>query len=127
MPCTCGGDNETRLLYSCAGAANTGFLADQVTRALGRDGAGAMTCLAAVGADLSGFVESARAASRNIVIDGCPVGCAKRIFEARGLPFEQFVMTEFDVHKGKTAITGEVIERVTAEVKARLGEPAPSR
>ena len=49
--CSCGGDATTKLIYACAGAANTGYLADQVARKLNRDGSGDMTCLAAVGAD----------------------------------------------------------------------------
>ena len=122
MPCSCGEDSESKLIYSCAGAANTGFLADQVARALNRDKIGDMTCLAAVGADLSGFIESARSATRNIVIDGCPVGCAKRIFEARVLPFEHYVMTSFEVVKGKTPITGDVIERGTESIKGKIAE-----
>lgn len=116
MACNCGGDSETMLLYACSGAANTGLLADQVMRKLNRDGVGDSTCLAAVGADLSGFVESARSATKNIVIDGCPVACGKRIFEARGLSFEHFVMTEFGVEKGKTAITGDLIETIASRV-----------
>lgn len=32
-----------------------------------------MSRLAALGAELSGYVESARSADRNIVLDGCPV------------------------------------------------------
>ena len=114
--CTCGGDCETNLVYSCSGAANTGLLADQVMRSLNRDKAASSTCLAAVGAELSGFIESARSATRNIIIDGCPVACGKRVFEARGLPFEHFVMTEFGVEKGKTAITGDLIETIASRV-----------
>ncbi len=82
MACNCGGDRETNLFFACSGAANTGLLANQIMRKLNRDGVGDSTCLAAVGADLSGFIESARSASRNVVLDGCPVGCGKRIFEA---------------------------------------------
>ena len=58
--CACGGDGIKRLLYACSGAANTGLLADNVARRLGKLGAGDMTCLAAIGAELSGFVESAK-------------------------------------------------------------------
>jgi uncharacterized metal-binding protein len=114
--CSCGSDQETNLVYSCSGAANTGFLADQVMRALIRDKVASGTCLAAVGADLSGFHQSARNATRNLVIDGCPVACGKKIFENKGLPYKHFVMTDFGVEKGKTAITGEVIEEVAAKV-----------
>jgi uncharacterized metal-binding protein len=114
--CSCGGDTTTKLVYACSGAANTGYLADQVARKLNRDGSGDMTCLAAVGANLSGFIESAKSADKNIVIDGCPVGCGKKIFEDHGLPFVHFVTTDFGVEKKKTEITTEVIDRVTAEI-----------
>jgi uncharacterized metal-binding protein len=75
-----------------------------------------MTCLAAVSADLSGFIQSAKEADRNVVLDGCPVACGKKIFESKGLLFEQFVMTDFGVEKKKTEITQEVIDRVTGEI-----------
>jgi len=122
MGCSCGscGDAESRLIFACSGAANTGYLADAVARRLNSDGSGGMTCLAAIGADLSGYVESARSADKNVVLDGCAVGCGKKIFEARGLPFTQLVMTDFGVEKKKTEITQDVIDRVTAEIRQRI-------
>lgn len=62
--CCCGSGDKVRLLYACSGAANTGLLADSVSRRLAKLGIGRMTCLAAVGAELSGYVESARAAGK---------------------------------------------------------------
>jgi uncharacterized metal-binding protein len=120
--CSCGGDDKTKLIYACAGAANTGYLADQVARKLNREGAADMTCLAAVGADLSGFIESAKSAGKNIVIDGCPVACGKKIFEAKGLPFTHFTTTDFGVEKKKTEITQEVIDRVSAEICEEISD-----
>ena len=120
MGCACQNDQETRLLYACSGAANTGLLSDQVARKLARDGEGSMTCLAAVGAELSGFFTSARSVDKNIVIDGCPVACGKKIFEAKGLPYRHFIMTEFGVEKGKTVISGDVIDGVSDELSLRL-------
>lgn len=120
--CCCGGDGETNLIYACSGAANTGLLADQVMRGLNRDKVGSSTCLAAMGADLSGFLESARSATRNLVIDGCKVGCGAKIFERHGIPYQHYVMTDFEVEKGKTPVTGElieaIVERITSKVKA---------
>lgn len=118
--CSCGGDCEMKLLYACSGMANTGMLADQVWRKLVREGRGSGTCLAAVGAGLSGFLESARSADRNIVLDGCKVACGAKIFEKAGLPFEHYVMTDYGVEKGKTPITGEVIDEVAAAVQERI-------
>ncbi len=42
------------------------------------EGFGTMTCLASIGAHLSGFVESAKGADENITIDGCLVACGKK-------------------------------------------------
>ncbi|MFZ4615769.1 MAG: putative zinc-binding protein [Rectinemataceae bacterium] len=120
MPCACGNDAESTLLYACSGAANTGLLADQVMRALNRDKVGDSTCLAAMGADLSGFLLSAKNATRNIVIDGCKVGCGAKIFEKNSIHYQHVVMTDYDVQKGTTAITGELIEAVAERVAGTL-------
>ena len=116
--CCCGSDNPISLLYACSGAANTGYLADNVARALASRGLGKMTCLAAVGAGLSGFVESAKAAGENLVIDGCPVACGGKLFENLGIPFRHFVTTDYGVEKGRTEITGRLID-TTADSLAK--------
>jgi uncharacterized metal-binding protein len=86
-------------------------------RALNRDGVGSSTCLAAMGADLSGFLESARNATRNVVLDGCKVSCGAKIFQKNGVAFQHYVMTDYDVEKGKTAITGDLIEAVAERIE----------
>jgi uncharacterized metal-binding protein len=67
-----------------------------------------MTCLAGVGADLSGFVESAKAADLNIAVDGCPVQCAKKTLERIGITPVSFVLTDYGIEKGKTPLTEEL-------------------
>ncbi|MBI9107000.1 MAG: putative zinc-binding protein [Spirochaetales bacterium] len=119
--CSCVNDKKVKLLYSCSGASNTGHLADQVYRKLMNTGVGSGTCLAAVGADLSGFIVSAKDSDENIIIDGCSVGCGKKIFEKNSLPYTHFITTDFDVQKGKTEITPEVISRVTLEIQSQIG------
>jgi uncharacterized metal-binding protein len=119
--CGCGCDEETKLIYACSGMANTGMLADQVWRKLVRDGKGSGTCLAAIGAGLPGFLQSAQAA-RNIVLDGCKVACGAKIFEKAGIAFEHFVMTDYGAEKGKTAITGEIIDSVAERIAGSIGE-----
>ncbi|MFA8342868.1 MAG: putative zinc-binding protein [Rhodothermaceae bacterium] len=118
--CSCG-DSKKNLIYSCSGAANTGYLADNVARKLMKENKGKMTCLSAIGAELSGFVESAKCVEKNLVIDGCPVACGKLIFEKQELPFEHFVLTEFDVEKGKTEITESVIDEITKKLSTKIG------
>jgi len=75
-----------------------------------------MTCLAAMGAGLSGFLESARGAGSDIVIDGCPVSCGAKIFRDLGIPFRYFKTTDFGVEKGKTEITAELINKVALKI-----------
>jgi uncharacterized metal-binding protein len=116
--CCCGSSSPIKLLYACSGAANTGYLADSVARTLAGRGIGKMTCLAAMGAGLSGFVESARTAGVNLVIDGCPVACGRKVFENLGIPFRHFVTTDYGVEKGGTEITAQLIAE-TAEALAR--------
>jgi len=83
-------------------------------------GLGKMTCLAAVGAGHSGFVESAKAADENIVIDGCPISCGKQIFEESGISFTHLKTTDFGVEKGKTKIDNELVTNVQRRMASTL-------
>lgn len=121
--CACGG-GSVRLLYACSGAANTGLLADRAARRLARFGAGKMTCLGSMGAGVTGFIESARGADANVVIDGCPIACGAKIFRDLKIPFRHFKTTDFGVEKGKTEITDELVGKVTfAIAEALIDEP----
>lgn len=120
--CVCGNEKKV-IITACSGAANTGLLADQVARALRTKGIGSMTCMAALGAALPAYVEGAKAADLNIVVDGCPVGCGMKIYGQIGAPCDQYIMTDFGAEKGKTPITEELVastaDRVAAAIEAR--------
>ncbi|MFW5712305.1 MAG: putative zinc-binding protein [Spirochaetota bacterium] len=120
MSCSCMSDAPVKLIYACSGVANTGLLADRVARGLMQIGLGKMTCLAAMGADHSGFVESAKAADGNIIIDGCPIACGKRIFERKGIPFTHLKTTDFGVEKGKSKIDDELVRDVQRQMATTL-------
>ena len=113
-------DRPATLLYACSGAANTGFLADQVARLLARQNVGEMSCLVSMGANQPKFLQDARDSRKNVVIDGCPIACGKKIFETLGIPFEHFITTDYGVEKKKTPITEELIASVTAAIEERL-------
>jgi len=91
------------LLYSYSGAANTGYLADQIARKLFADGVRKMTCLV-------------------VVIDGCPVSCGKQIMDRLGIRHVHVSTTDFGIEKSKTAITAEVIDNVTEKVRTLICE-----
>ena len=119
--CSCGGkENERpRLVYACSGAADVGLIADMVARKLRDEKFGAMSCLAGVGAGLSGFIESAKEAD-NIIIDGCPVSCGKKMFEQKSLPFKEIVLTQQGLIKGSTPVTSEIVSHMTEVVKTAV-------
>lgn len=113
--CCTGG---TKLLYSCSGAADVGKLADLVSRKLRDDGYARMTCLAGVGADLSGFVESAKGADANITIDGCPTACARKSLERIGVAPIAFILSDFGCVKGSTAVTDALVADTAGRIKS---------
>jgi len=96
--CCCSTDTKT-LILACAGGSNVGQVSNRAMIELEKKGMGNVYCLAGVGADLSGFVESARAAA-TILIDGCPVGCGKKAFDKHGIiPTRYIVVTELGIEK----------------------------
>ena len=112
---------KNTLLYTCSGAANTGFLADSIARKMMKEGCGNMSCLAGPGANLPKFHESLKNMSQKIIIDGCSPACGKKIFENYGLKeYSHFVLTDFGVEKGKTEITESVISGTAARIKEKM-------
>jgi len=93
----CGG--KTILLWPCSGGADVAEIADRAARKLAKEDFGAMSCLAGIGAGISGFIESAKGADENITIDGCPIACARKTLEKIGLAPRSFIVTEMGFKK----------------------------
>jgi len=109
--CACGGGPLT-LIFACSGASNVGKMADEAARKLTREGKGKMYCLAGLGGDVKDIVETTRSADRILVIDGCPVDCAKKTLDRVGIQPSAFVrVTDLGVEKGKTPVTEEAIAK----------------
>lgn len=121
MACGCGNEKKV-IITACSGAANTGLMSDRVARGLRADASGSMICLAALGAELSGYIETAKGADLNIVIDGCPVSCGKKIYDKLGIPCTQVVMTDFGAEKGKTEITDALVAQTVKRIEQNLAE-----
>ena len=96
---TCCGCGSTMLIAACSGRSNVGQIANHVMVKVDKMGGAKSFCLAGVGAGISGFVESAKAA-RVIMIDGCPMACGKKVLEKYEVePFRYFVITELGIRK----------------------------
>ncbi|MEA3400843.1 MAG: putative zinc-binding protein [Armatimonadota bacterium] len=87
------------MILPCSGGSNVGQIANEVARALTVDGKGLMFCLAGLGGDVEALVERTRAAERVVVIDGCPVACAKKTLERHGIAHEWIELTSLGIEK----------------------------
>lgn len=114
-------EGGTRLIYSCAGSADVGEIADRVTRRLRDEGYGRMTCLAGIGAGLSGFVQSAIGADENITVDGCPIACARKSLERIGVKPTSYILTNFGLEKHETPVTEKIIDEIFEKIKKDSG------
>jgi uncharacterized metal-binding protein len=90
------------MILACSGGSNVGQLTNQAAVELTREGFGKMFCLAGIGGQLSGFVQSAKDVPQMVAIDGCSVGCAKAILEQAKVPLKNYiVVTELGIEKNK--------------------------
>jgi len=113
--CAC--NNGIKLIYSCSGNADVGEIADRAARVLRKEGFGQGSCIAGVGAGLQGYIQSAMGADVNITVDGCPVGCARKILENIGVTPVSYIVTEMGFKKGGTPVSPEVIEAVCENIR----------
>lgn len=113
--CAC--NTGVRLIYSCSGAADVGEISDRAARLLRKEGFAQGSCIAGVGAGISGYIESAKGADVNFTIDGCPVACARKCLENAGVKSVSFIVTEMGFKKGKTPVTDDVIRTVCDNIK----------
>lgn len=120
--------NGETLIFTCAGAAHCGQVANQAALQLTRDGAGKIFCLAAVSASIPDKLKRAREAATRVVIDGCDDHCARITMEKARLPVDAYlVVTSAGVEKmperpDLTADATHITEAVSAQLAGqRLG------
>jgi uncharacterized metal-binding protein len=91
--CACGSEGKNRVIYSCSGiGSNVGQLANAAACHLASEGYGGGSCIAGVGGGIEKLVDIGKAADERIVIDGCPVACAKKIMDDKGLTIDRYVL-----------------------------------
>ena len=118
--CACGG--TVSLLLPCSGAADTGEIADRAARKFAEGGCAGMFCLAGIGANISGFIASAKGADRLLVVDGCNLDCARKTLAEKGIT-ENIIhvrVTDLGFVKGKSPATAERVDAVVAELGKKL-------
>jgi len=125
VPSCCGAESgKNILLYACSGGANVAEIADRAARELMSAGCGTMFCLAGIGAGIEGMIQTAHDADLNLILDGCPMDCAKKIFDRAGLTnCVQVKVTDLGIEKKKgVRAADEQVRRVVAKAKEMLTE-----
>jgi uncharacterized metal-binding protein len=110
------------LLYACSGGANVAEVADRAARELMFSGCGSMFCLAGIGAGIPAMIQTAKDADLNVILEGCPMDCAKKIFEKAGLAnYVQIKATDLGIEKTKgVRATDEQVARLVAKAREVL-------
>ena len=126
ISCGCGGSGAAAkkkvLVYACSGAANVAEIADHVARQLTAEGLGQMFCLAGLGAGIPNMIQTAKDADLNLVLDGCPLNCARLIFQKLGLTNVKIIrVTDHGIEKAKgVKINDEQVQKIVALAKDAL-------
>ena len=102
------------MIVSCSGASNTGCYADRVARVLSENGQANMTCLPKIAINDEKLIENVKHTSKKVVvIDGCPINCAEKILNEKGINhFTHINTTDFGIIKGKTPYTEEKLAEI---------------
>lgn len=123
IPC-CGGSSDERLVFTCAGAAYAGQLANRVGVGLMQSGQAKLFCAAAMAAGIGDKLARAQQARQRIVIDGCEDHCARKILESARVPVDLHVeITAMGIEKQPEqphflVDTKRVLERIEAQLHA---------
>lgn len=116
------------VVYACSGCSNAGELADRTARALARAKRAEMSCLAGIGGRVNSLMTKAERAEDILVIDGCPLNCARKTLELAGFrEFRHLELHKLGVRKGSCPVTPERISQCTEAAVKMLDEPVPSR
>lgn len=114
--CSCGQNEKKRIIFPCAGQANTGQLTNLAALQLTEEGYGSIACVALLAIGSEGLVKNAKIVDEVVVLDGCPMLCAKKIAEAQGILVGQhLVITELGITKGPSKnYTQDDIEKIVS-------------
>jgi uncharacterized metal-binding protein len=98
--CDCCGANIA--IFPCVGSSNVGQLSNKIAIELEKKGFGTPMCTSGIGGRVSGIMKSAEASDKIIVIDSCPLNCAKNTLELAGFKVDNhIIISEFGIKKNK--------------------------
>ena len=118
----CGGNSGETLIFTCAGAAHAGQVANRAGIELMTEKEGKLFCVAAVAAEIPEKLERARNARIRVAIDGCEDHCCRKVLEKAGLPAGvHVVVTDLGIEKSpKEPHMIDDVKRAVSAVKEKL-------
>ena len=88
------------LVYSCSGCSSAAQMANHIALDLDRRGVAEMSCIAGVGGDVPSLVKLAKSGRPVVVVDGCPLECARNCLARHGVsPDLHWQLAEHGVRK----------------------------
>ena len=120
-------NKPSTVVYACSGCSDAGEIADRIARQLTHEGVAQMSCLAGIGGRVRRLLSTAEKAERILVVDGCPLNCARHTLELAGFKkFDHLELHKLGIRKGSAPVTGERIATGVASAKKILaGETTP--
>ncbi|MDD4126073.1 MAG: putative zinc-binding protein [Methanomicrobium sp.] len=130
--CSCGQNEKNRIIFPCAGQANTGQITNLAAIELTEEGYGSIACVALLATGAKGIIENSKKADEIVVLDGCPMNCAKKIAQAQRINVDQhLVMTELGITKGASKSYNdddiEIVVSACWEGKGKTGDGKPEK
>ena len=124
----CCKSNNNIMLLACSGGSNVGQLSNRAAVELTQEGFGKMYCLAGIGGQLKGFVQSAKDVPVIAAIDGCAVGCTKAILKNADIQnYNYLVLTDLGIEKNKNfSLNTEDVRRVKDAVQSACNGRQPT-
>jgi uncharacterized metal-binding protein len=114
--CQCG--KGEKIVFTCSGAADVGYIADEVARTLARNRIRKMNCLALVATAEEKVINNVRK-SNILVIDGCSLDCGRKVMANAGITDYKYIrVTDLGYEKGKTPTNEETVEAISKELES---------
>ena len=122
--CTCGQNEKKRIIIPCSGVANVGQITNLASIQLAEEGYGSPACVALLATGAESLVAGARGADEVLILDGCPVLCAKKIADAQNVPVAQhIVVTDLGIEKGPSqSYMADDVEKVVSACWKGMGK-----
>lgn len=112
------------MVFACSGGgANVGQIANSSALEITKEGKAKMYCLAGLGGHIPGIIEATKQAKKIIVVDGCPVSCAKKMVEHVGITVNDYIIiTEEGIEKtpGQFNITDDEIQKIKDLIQDKI-------